>query len=191
MTMMVEHLIMADLIFMSRGASTAKEGERLTLINVNGWLLLLGVEVKAEIVNSTSKIWKIEGFSWSPQSARVWGRSRQEYQIHRAQNNCSWCQMNVLIIIFDKIGRIWSLWQKTDLCGTNILHAELTGNSTLMIAWMIKIRTIMLVMNLITILNTMMITLMITSSMLCISWTVSMLFAFKCFRKALRDHLCP
>ena len=34
-------------------------------------------------------------------------------------------------------------------------------------------------------------TLMITSSMLCISWTVSMLFAFKCFRKALRDHLCP
>ena len=53
---MIEHLIMADLIFMSRGASTAKEGERLTLIDVNGWLLLLGVEVKAEIVNSTLKI---------------------------------------------------------------------------------------------------------------------------------------
>ena len=32
---------------------------------------------------------------------------------------------------------------------------------------------------------------MITSSMLCISWTVSMLFAFKCLRKALRDHLWP
>ena len=34
-------------------------------------------------------------------------------------------------------------------------------------------------------------TLIITSSMLCISWTVSMLFAFKCLRKALRDHLWP
>ena len=32
---------------------------------------------------------------------------------------------------------------------------------------------------------------MITSSMLCISWTVSILFAFKCLRKALRDHLWP
>ena len=56
---MIEHLIMADLIFMSRGASTAKEGERLTLINVNGCLLLLGVEVKADLVNSTSKNLKI------------------------------------------------------------------------------------------------------------------------------------
>ena len=38
MTMMVEHLIMADLIFMSRGASTAKEGERLTLkMLMVGW----------------------------------------------------------------------------------------------------------------------------------------------------------